>query len=135
VLQLYPGCRFADGLFEVADRLRETPAQPATALRPLRRPVARPAPAQAPVRPLLPPLDLDAPGAYLRRCRECQELPLSALSEVTRIRFLAEIESERFDRLPPQPYLAAHVRLYAQTLGIPEAGRLAARYVERAARR
>jgi flagellar biosynthesis protein FlhG len=130
MLQLYPGCRFADGVFEMADGLREAP--PAAALRPLRRPLTRPVPAQAPVRPLLPPLDLDAPGAYLRRCRECQELPLSALSEVTRIRFLAEIESERFDRLPPQPYLAAHVRLYAQTLGIPEAGRLAARYVERA---
>ena len=53
---------------------------------------------------------------------------------MTRIRFLAEIEAERFDRLPPQPYLAAHVRLYAQMLGIPEASRLAARYVERAPR-
>jgi flagellar biosynthesis protein FlhG len=136
VLQLYPGCRFADGLFEIADRLRDAPsASSAAAPRPLRRAVARPVPAQAPVRPLLPTLDLDSPGAYLRRCRECQELPLSALAEVTRIRFLAEIEAECFDRLPPQPYLAAHVRLYAQTLGIAEAGRLAARYAERATRR
>jgi cytoskeletal protein RodZ len=90
------------------------------------------APASPRPRPQLPPLDLEQPGAYLRRCRETLNLQLGDLSELTRIRYLAEIEAERFERLPPQPYLAAHVRLYAQVLGIPEAGRLAARYAERA---
>jgi flagellar biosynthesis protein FlhG len=131
VLQLYPGSRFAGSLLAVADRIEQLGApSPARACAP--RPVSRPALAQAPKRALLPLLDLDAPGAYLRRCRESLGLPLSALAETTRIRFLAEIEAERYDLLPPQPYLGAHVRLYAQTLGVAEAGRLAARYVERA---
>jgi len=134
VMQLYPGSAFAHGMLRIADRLCES-----ASLLPASRPATRRVPATpiapAPLaRPALPPLDLEQPGAYLRRCRELLELPLSALAEVTRIRFLAEIEAERFDRLPPQPYLAAHVRLYAQTLGIAEAGRLAARYVERAGR-
>ena len=131
VLQLYPGSTFAHGIRSVADRLHDSLAGvPAAQHRPARASMAPPAPARP--RPQLPPLDLEQPGAYLRRCRETLALELGPLAELTRIRFLAEIEAERFDRLPPQPYLAAHVRLYAQVLGIPEAGRLAARYVERA---
>jgi hypothetical protein len=131
VMQLYPGSNFAHGIAAVADRLRDSLAGiPVAQPRPTRPCVAPPAPTQP--RPQLPPLDLEQPGAYLRRCRETLALELTHLAEVTRIRFLAEIEAERFDRLPPQPYLAAHVRLYAQVLGIPEAGRLAARYAERA---
>lgn len=133
VMQLYPGCVFSQGVTALADRLVEIASD-----RPAPRPSLPVAPKRpallASPRPPLPPLDLEQPGSYLRRCREMQELPLAALAEMTRIRFLAEIEAERYDRLPPQPYLAAHVRLYAQTLGIAEAGRLAARYVERAAR-
>jgi flagellar biosynthesis protein FlhG len=132
VLQLYPGSSFSHGIRSVADRLRDSLAGvPAAQRRPARACVA-PSATPARPRPQLPPLDLEQPGAYLRRCRETLALELSHLAELTRIRFLAEIEAERFDRLPPQPYLAAHVRLYAQVLGIPEAGRLAMRYVERA---
>jgi len=133
VLQLYPGSAFAQGIIQIADRLCDTTA----GLPALPRQTARACTAAAaPPRSLasLPLLDLEQPGAYLRRCRETLNLPLSAFAELTRIRCLAEIEAERFDRLPPQPYLAAHVRLYAQKLGIPEAGRLAARYAERARR-
>ena len=134
VLQLYPGSTFSQGILAVADRLRDTATD--LPLRPRPAPRASLAPA-TPLRPRppLPPLDLEQPGAYLKRCRETLGIDLSALAEVTRIRFLAEIEAERFDRLPPHPYLVAHVRLYAQTLGIPEAGRLAVRYAERAPRR
>ncbi|HEX5064524.1 MAG TPA: P-loop NTPase [Myxococcota bacterium] len=132
VMQLYPGSGFAHGIRGVADRLRDSLSGVPAAQRRAARPSAAPAPPAARPRPQLPPLDLEQPGAYLRRCRETLALDLPSLSEVTRIRFLAEIEAERFDRLPPQPYLAAHVRLYAQVLGIPEAGRLAVRYVERA---
>ncbi len=133
VLQLYPGSVFAQGISQIADRLCDTTAGLPTLLRQTAR--ARTAPA-APPRPRapLPPLDLEQPGAYLRRCRETLNLPLSKFTELTRIRCLAEIEAERFERLPPQPYLAAQVRLYAQMLGIPESGRLAARYAERAPR-
>ncbi len=135
VLQLYPGSAFSHGIMQIADRLRDSaPDSPASPQPTPRRVAAKPAAGPAPARPPLPPLDLENPGAYLRRCRETLELPLASLGEITRIRFLAEIEAEHYDRLPPQPYLAAHVRLYAQTLGIPEAGRLATRYVERAAR-
>ena len=131
VMQLYPGSNFSHGIRAVADRLHDSLAGVPAAQRRLTRPCVAPSEPARP-RPQLPPLDLEQPGAYLRRCRETLALDLGALAEVTRIRFLAEIEAERFDRLPPQPYLAAHVRLYAQVLGIPEAGRLAVRYVERA---
>ena len=133
VLQLYPGSAFAKGMIQIADRLCDTTAGLPTL--PLQTARARTVPA-APPPPCapLPPLDLEQPGAYLRRCRETLDLPLSKFTELTRIRCLAEIEAERFERLPPHPYLAHHVRLYAQMLGIPEAGRLAARYAERAPR-
>jgi flagellar biosynthesis protein FlhG len=133
VLQLFPGSTFAQGIQEIADRLGDTsadlPALPRQRARAGTAPAAPPRPRAA-----LPPLDLEQPGAYLRRCRETLGLPLSRFAELTRIRCLAEIEAERFERLPPQPYLAAQVRLYAQLLGIPEAGRLAARYAARAPR-
>jgi len=133
VLQLYPGSAFAQGIIEIADRLCDTTAGLPARPRQMARACTAPA---SPPRSLasLPPLDLEQPGVYLRRCRETLTLPLSAFAELTRIRCLAEIEAERFDRLPPQPYLSAQVRLYAQTLGIPEAGCLAARYAERARR-
>ena len=129
VLQLYPGSAFAQGILQIADCLCEmTAGLPRLPRQTARARTAPPAPRSP--RPPLPPLDLEQPGAYLRRCRETLNLPLSKLAELTRIRCLAEIEAERFERLPPQPYLAGHVRLYAQLLGISEAGRLAARYAE-----
>jgi MinD-like ATPase involved in chromosome partitioning or flagellar assembly len=133
VLQLHPGSAFAQGILQIADRLCDATAGLARLPRKTARAGAAPAAPSSPGPPL-PPLDLERPGAYLRRCREALHLPLSKLTELTRIRCLAEIEDERFDRLPPQPYLTGHVRLYAQMLGIAEAGRLAARYAERAPR-
>jgi flagellar biosynthesis protein FlhG len=78
-----------------------------------------------------PPLDSAAPGAYLRSCRERQGLAVADVVRRTRIRSLANIEAERFEELPPESYLAAFVRQYAQTLGIRESERLTQLYVER----
>ena len=153
VLQLFPGCSFAKSLGTIADRLvraelverhgaaqerggaREGPplathgllageAPPARPLRPANgRPVT--------VRRELPPLDVSHPGVYLRRCREHLGIPLAELSEHTRIRRLDRIEDERFDELPPEPYLRGYVLQYARALGIGEAEALAASFLER----
>jgi flagellar biosynthesis protein FlhG len=149
VLQLFPGCSFAKGLGTIADRLlraefirrygsaqeRGGPplatqgqlageAPPASPLRPANlRPGA--------VRQQLPPLDVSNPGAYLRRCREQLGIPLAVLSEHTQIRRLDRIEGERFDELPPEPYLRGYVLQYARALGIGEAEALVASFLER----
>jgi hypothetical protein len=151
VLQLFPGCAFAEGLGAIAERLmgaewrerhpfagsglarRRGPSLATHGLPaeepPLSRPRApRPAPAASPG---LPPLDVSHPGGYLRRCRQHLGIPLAELSHRTRIRRLDRIEDERFDELPPAPYLRAYVLQYAQALGIREAEALAARYLER----
>jgi flagellar biosynthesis protein FlhG len=133
VLQLHPGSPFAQGMLQIADRLCDATEGLPRPPRPTARAGAAPAAPRTP-RPPLPPLDLEQPGAYLRRCRETLNLPLSKFAELTRIRCLAEIEAERFERLPSQPYLAGHVRLYAELLGIPEAASLAVRYAELARR-
>jgi flagellar biosynthesis protein FlhG len=82
-------------------------------------------------RPSLPPPDFDEPGAYLRRCREFLGLELKDLHQRTRLGSLEHIEQERFDALPPEPYLRAHVLAYASALGVREAELLAAKFVER----
>jgi len=79
----------------------------------------------------LPPLDLAQPGAYLRRCREELGLTLGELIERTRIRVLDHIESERFELLPPEPYLKGYLLSYAQELGVTEIARLVASYLAR----
>jgi flagellar biosynthesis protein FlhG len=79
----------------------------------------------------LPPLDLAEPGAYLRRCREQRGFTLSEMTERTRIRVLDEIEGERFERLPPEPYLRGYLLEYARELGVPDLGRLVTSYLER----
>ncbi len=82
----------------------------------------------------LPPLDLAEPGAYLRRCRETLGFSLSEMIERTRIRVLDHIESERFELLPPEPYLKGYLLSYAQELGVPEIARLVASYLGRTPR-
>jgi flagellar biosynthesis protein FlhG len=94
-------------------------------------PEERPLGAPAVRRPSLPPPDFDEPGAYLRRCREFLGLELKDLHQRTRLGSLEHIEQERFDALPPEPYLRAHVLAYASALGVREAELLAAKFVER----
>lgn len=83
-----------------------------------------------PCRPL-PPLDLERPGAYLRRCRDRLGLSLREMTERTRIRGLADIESEEFRSLPPEPYLRGFLLSYARELGIPELEALTESYLDR----
>jgi flagellar biosynthesis protein FlhG len=79
----------------------------------------------------LPPLDLTEPGAYLRRCREELGFTLSEMTERTRIRVLDHIESERFELLPPEPYLRGYLLEYARELGVPELAPLVTSYLAR----
>jgi hypothetical protein len=131
VMQLYPGSNFSHGIRAVADRLHDSLAGvPAAQRRPTRSCVA-PSPAPARPRPQLPPLDLEQPGAYLRRCREELGLSLGEMTERTRIRVLDHIESERFEQLPPEPYLKGYLLSYAQELGVTEIARLVASYLGR----
>jgi flagellar biosynthesis protein FlhG len=82
--------------------------------------------------PELPPLDLEQPGAYLRRCREQLGLSLRSVYERTRLGTLEAIEREAFELLPPEPYLGRHVFEYARALGVREAEAVAAALVRRA---
>ncbi|MEN8181952.1 MAG: P-loop NTPase [Myxococcota bacterium] len=79
----------------------------------------------------LPPLDLDRPGAYLRRCRDRLGLTLPEMTERTRIQGLCDIESEHFGLLPPEPYLRGFLLSYARELGISELEALTASYLDR----
>ena len=88
------------------------------------------APAQPEV--ALPPLDLEQPGAYLRRCRELLGLTLRNVYERTRLGTLEAIEREAFEILPPEPYLSRHVFEYARALGVRDAEAIAASLVRRA---
>jgi flagellar biosynthesis protein FlhG len=146
VLTLFPGCPFARDLEAVAGRLRvdgrwSAPARPGPLAPPRARAGETPlaasglearewrAPADVP--PAYVALDLAQPGSSLRRRREQLGLGLEELVERTRIKALAHIEEERFDRLPPEPYLRGFVVQYARALGIRGADAVAASYVER----
>jgi flagellar biosynthesis protein FlhG len=79
----------------------------------------------------LPTLDLERPGAYLRRCRRHLGLTLREMTERTRIQGLGAIEREHFESLPPEPYLGGFLLSYARELGIPELEALTASYLDR----
>jgi len=114
VLQLHPTCNFAKDVRRIVDRmLRGTPA------------------AIEAVPPTLPPLDVSRPGAYLRACREALGYELGPMMERTQIRSLEALEEERFEALPPGPYVRNFVVAYARELGIREADLLAASYAKR----
>jgi flagellar biosynthesis protein FlhG len=81
--------------------------------------------------PSLPPLDLERPGAYLRRCRHRLGLSVREMTERTRIQGLRDIEGEHFRSLPPEPYLRGFLLSYARELGITELEALAASYLDR----
>jgi flagellar biosynthesis protein FlhG len=80
----------------------------------------------------LPPLDRTAPGAYLRQCREALGLSLAEMTERTRVRILDHIEDERFDLLPPEPYLKGYLYEYARALDLPDVAELAKCYLAKA---
>ena len=128
VLELFPGSRFSVALHSLATELiDETPAHsqmtPSSEDDELRGGTAPEAE--------LPEIDVAAPGADLRRCREHRGWSLQDVIRRTRIRSLASIEREQFDELPPDSYVVAFVRQYAQALGIREFERLTKCYVER----
>jgi cytoskeletal protein RodZ len=77
----------------------------------------------------LPPLDRSEPGCYLRRCREALGLSLAEMTERTRIRILDQIEDERFELLPPEPYLRGYLFEYARALELPDIADLAKCYL------
>jgi MinD-like ATPase involved in chromosome partitioning or flagellar assembly len=150
VLQLYPRCAFATSLHAAVDHLRGEACVAGAATPPAAQrgrdagsqlaihglvddADVEPAHTGAPPLPLapLPPLDTSHPGSYLRRCREKLGLSMAVLSERTRIRRLDRIENERFDELPPEPYVRGYVLQYAHALGIPEADALTTSYVDR----
>ncbi len=109
---------------------RSAAANPAA---PEREGAPRPAPAprRRVDRSALEPIDLDRPGASLRRRRIELALELPELYRRTRIRHLEHIENERFDRLPPEVYVRGYVVQYARALGIEDADALASSFVDR----
>jgi cytoskeletal protein RodZ len=79
----------------------------------------------------LPDLDLSEPGAYLRRCREHLGFSLAEMTEQTRIQGLDNIEDERFETLPPEPYLKGFVLEYARELGVHDIEAISSSYLAR----
>ncbi|MEN8184193.1 MAG: P-loop NTPase [Myxococcota bacterium] len=71
----------------------------------------------------------EALGAYLGRCRMERGLDLNQLYQLTRLSSIEAIEAEAFELLPPEPYLQAHLRLYARTLGVPDPEGIASSYL------
>jgi flagellar biosynthesis protein FlhG len=129
VLQSFPHCSFSRCIDALARRLlREEEDAPCerTDERRVRSKSGDPAPHRS-----LPPVDPTEPGAYLRRCRERRGFTLSEMIEQTQIRVLDHIESERFELLPPEPYLKSYLVTYARELGVPEVAYLVASYLGR----
>jgi hypothetical protein len=77
------------------------------------------------------PPGISRPGAHLRYHRQKLGLKLNELSQRTRILSLESIEHERFEQLPPEPYVRGFILQYAQALGIREAEPLAVSFMER----
>src|SRR3972149_3297949 len=68
-------------------------------------------------------------GEAFRRAREARRLSLADVERLTKIRgtYLAALEDDRFDALPPHPYSKGFVRAYARLLGL-DADRLVAEF-------
>lgn len=146
-LQAFPLCRFSRSIEALAERLQrgepDVPrereeesgssrgAAPARAAGGAAHATGVSGDGASTPRPL-PPLDRAEPGVYLRRCREALGLSLAEMTEQTRIRNLEQIESERFDLLPPEPYLKGYLFEYARALGLPDIADLAKCYLAKA---
>jgi flagellar biosynthesis protein FlhG len=132
-LQLFPASPFSQDLVAIAKRLlgqearawREELACASRDAR-VRRDAVANVEAAAP-----PPLAALEPGAYLRHCRKQRGLELAQLAHQTRIRALKQIENERFDELPPEPYLQGFILQYARALEIRNAEFLVASFMKR----
>lgn len=144
-LQAYPLCRFSRQVEALAKRLQRAAAddaserEGASAHRPLTLAAPPPGTRDAPAPsgnvapfPALPPLDPAEPGCYLRRCREALGLSLAEMTERTRIRILDPLENERFELLPPEPYLKGYLFEYARALDLPDIAELAKCYLAKA---
>ncbi len=136
--QLFSQSAFAREIEALAARLlredtesADPPSVPTSPDRPRAAPVRVQAVAASEPAPALPALDLDRPGAYLRRCRRQLGLTLREMTERTCIQGLSAIERELFDSLPPEPYLKGFLLSYARELGVPELEALTASYLER----
>lgn len=81
----------------------------------------------------LPANPSDAPGAYLKGCREKSGLSLKELAAITKVSplQLENIEREKFERLPAPVYLRGFILEYARALGLPDQELLAGVYLER----
>jgi MinD-like ATPase involved in chromosome partitioning or flagellar assembly len=128
--QVYPHCGFSRHIDALARRLLRGDGDAPRERADERSLPSKSADSASPQRSL-PPLDLAHPGAYLRRCREQLGFSLGEMIERTRIRVLEHIEGERFELLPPEPYLKGYLLSYTQELGVPEFARLVASYLAR----
>ncbi|MEE8166974.1 MAG: helix-turn-helix domain-containing protein [Myxococcota bacterium] len=125
VLDVFPGSRFAVAIESMLDDILSDAPSEALATVPRRSDLGA-------HRALLPSLDdTTDPGAYLRKCRKELGLSLIDVCRQTRIRSLASIEDGRYEALPGESYVAAFVRQYAQTLGVPDVDRLTTLYLRR----
>lgn len=124
VIQRFPGSQFAHDFDTVMAQLLAPPvAAPAA----LEVPVAYAPIAATPA--VDTQIDLDAPGRTLQRRREQLGLSLEECLGRTRIRCLAAIEAEDFERLPPELYLRSFVAQYAMLLELDQAAALATAFV------
>jgi flagellar biosynthesis protein FlhG len=133
-LQAFPLCRFSRQIEALAQRLQRLDADAPREVEESRSHSLAPGVGNgASSSPrTLPPLDRAEPGAYLRQCREALGLSLAEMVEQTRIRTLGPIENERFDLLPPEPYLKGYLFEYARALGLTEIMELATCYLAKA---
>jgi flagellar biosynthesis protein FlhG len=128
VLSQFPGSRFSTALHSLAENLISgMPSVPMTTLSFVEEGLER----RASPGCGLPPLDVSAPGAYLRCCREQLGWSLGDVRKRTRIRNIAGIEEENYQDLPPEIYVAGFVRQYARALGVQNFELLTKHYLER----
>jgi flagellar biosynthesis protein FlhG len=131
VRELFPASSFARGIEALAQRLLALDEGPAAARLALASAPPASAEAGAAEASARPAPDLALPGEALRRRRRELGLSLAQAVAHTRIRCLEQIEEERFEQLPEEPYLRGFLLSYARDLGLPDPDALAARYLER----
>ena len=76
------------------------------------------------------PADADSLGSYLRRERELRRVSLQDISAATKVqlKFLEALEADRYDQLPPVPFVVGFLRAYAQCLALEPDEIIAAYY-------